>query len=145
MCLSAKRSYPGDVSAPRAARHFGHSIVVAALVPAGWALADDVSVVISELATTAVNDGATMIELQVTVHYDRLVIDLIHDAPALVGARAQPNDARQARQALLRALTTRLDTGSSPAGRVCTEAEMRCNPRHTGKVTCRHRPKIAPA
>lgn len=144
MCSTAERTYQGGTGAPAAARAFGHSLVMAALVPAGWQLADDVSVVISELVTRAVCAGASSMTVRVTVHYDHLDIRLTHDRDALLPAIGGP-DAEQTRRTLLDRLTTWVHTTEPEAGRVVTEARIRCDPRHTGKLDCRLRPASRPA
>jgi hypothetical protein len=116
-------------------------MVMVALVPAGWALADDVSVVISELATTGVEAGARSITVRVTVHYDHLEIGLTHDEAAPTPVETPESDAVATRRAILAALTTRVRTLDLGAQQISTEVEMRCDPQHTTRVPCVLRPR----
>lgn len=140
MCVTAVRTYAGSVSAPSSARAFGNSAVMAALPPPGWSLADDLSIVVSELVTAAVDAGASSIAVTVTLHYDHLEVLVSHDEAALVPARDVPEDAVGTRRAVLGALTTELTTTMRADGRTYTRAHMSCDPRHTADMSCRLRP-----
>jgi hypothetical protein len=139
VCLSGKREYAAEATAPAAARNFGHAMVVAALDPAGWELADDMEVVVSELVSAALAAHPTTIELAVDVHYDRLDIALGHDGSTQVSE--EPADAvSRVREVLLGGLTSALRVRSGSDGRTRTTAMLRCDPRFTRSLACRYRP-----
>lgn len=140
MCFSAERTYEGSINAPAAARAFGHSVIVATLVPAGWALADDVAIVISELVTAAVDAEASSLQVDVTVHFDHVEIELTRALSAQVLVPSAAEAVSDTRGIILGALTTDLTTETLADGRTRTRAFMRCDPRFTAKVECRFRP-----
>lgn len=111
-----------------------------ALLPAGWSLADDVSVVISELVTMSVEAGAKSITVRVTVHYDHLEIALTGDNDVCTAADTLEPDAVAARRAILAALTDQMSTHQLDEHQVSTEVEIRCDPQYTTRVPCRQRP-----
>jgi hypothetical protein len=140
MCISVERSYPGTTRAPAAARAFVTSVVVAALDPAGWELADDVSVVVSDLVTEAAESGASTIDVRATVHYEEVALSVAHREPTAMPANREPEGTRATRGAVLEALTAELSTKLDSEGRTCVHAKLACNPAHTRKVYCRFRP-----
>jgi hypothetical protein len=66
---------------PSLARHFGSSVVIANLSPAGWELVDDVSLVLSELANVALASTASAAVVSVLIHVDEIVVSLQVQAP----------------------------------------------------------------
>jgi hypothetical protein len=142
MCFSAERTYEGNVNAPAAARAFGHSVVVATLIPAGWALADDVAIVISELVTDAVDADASSVEVHVTVHFDHVEIDMTRGLPLQVLVPPVAETVSDTRGIILGALTTDLTTETLQDGRTRTRAIMQSDPEFTTKVGCRFRPAV---
>ena len=140
MCISAERKYRGSVTAPAAARDFSHSIVIAMLIPAGWRLADDVAIVISELVTAGVDSAAKTIDVKVTVHFDHLEIEVAHPDLVPAATNGSSTAAAQTRDIVLEGLTTRLSRESLADGRICARAEMRCDPLYTEAVACQYRP-----
>lgn len=140
MCTSAERAYQGGKDAPAAARGFGHSMVVAALLPGGWNLADDVAIVISELVTGAIVAGAPSVRVRVSVHYDHVEVQVSHRDGALVTGAGQHETAVATRRAVLNALTHRMTIEQHEDGHVHAHARLRCDPRFTEKIACRYRP-----
>lgn len=149
MCVAASRRYPADPSAPAAARHFGAAAVIAALTPAGWNLADDVTLLISELVTSAVIADASAVEVLVDLHRDRLDVTVTDDRPnegaAPAGGAAVPEpdagdpgtaDAALAGGRIVAAISTNRGVRVAANGRTATWARLPCDPRFTAGIKC---------
>jgi anti-sigma regulatory factor (Ser/Thr protein kinase) len=143
MCVAASRRYPADPSAPAAARHFGAAAVISALTPAGWNLADDVTLLISELVTSAVIADASAVEVLVDLHRDRLDVTVTDDRPngAAEAAVAAPDaddadDAADAGGRIVAAISTNRGVRVAPNGRTATWARLPCDPRFTVGIKC---------
>lgn len=151
MCVAASRRYPADPSAPAAARHFGAAAVISALTPAGWNLADDVTLLISELVTSAVIADASAVEVLVDLHRDRLDVTVTDDRPGgvaeAVGETAGPapaaqsgagakDDAALAGGRIVAAISTNRGVRVAANGRTATWARLPCDPRFTAGIKC---------
>lgn len=144
MCVAASRRYPADSSAPAAARHFGAAAVISALTPPGWNLADDVTLLISELVTSAVIADASAVEVLVDLHRDRLDVTVTDDRPSAAaeagGGAAVPDagagDAADAGGRIVAAISTNRGVRVAPNGRTATWARLPCDPRFTTGIKC---------
>jgi anti-sigma regulatory factor (Ser/Thr protein kinase) len=150
MCVAASRRYPADPSAPAAARHFGAAAVISALTPAGWNLADDVTLLISELVTSAVIADASAVEVLVDLHRDRLDVTVTDDRPgggaeAAAEAAVPESDAGDASPAIdaaraggriVAAISTNRGVHAAANGRTATWARLPCDPRFTAGIKC---------
>lgn len=136
MCLTVRRGFDGGTDTPAAARRFGCAAVIAALLPSGWDVADDAEIVISELVTAAVRNGATDVELLVDLHHDRLEISVTDDrgtaAHTLGGTTATTTTSSQ----ILEALTTERGTRMDASGRTVAWAALACDPLATTLFPC---------
>jgi anti-sigma regulatory factor (Ser/Thr protein kinase) len=137
MCVAASRRYPADSSAPAAARHFGAAAVISSLTPAGWNLADDVTLLISELVTSAVVAEARAVEVLVDLHRDRLDVTVTDDRPQPDGepVAAAPVPAGAGGR-ILAAISTDRGVRSAGNGRTATWARVPCDPRFTAGIKC---------
>jgi hypothetical protein len=137
MCVSARRQFAASQAMPAAARSFGAAAVIASLAPQGWSVADDIALVISEVATMALQSGATELEVEVEVHAGRVDVTLRDDAgspdPSAPGAADQP----MARRLIEEVTTSWISRRSPHAGEV--RLTMACDPTATERVECRHR------
>jgi anti-sigma regulatory factor (Ser/Thr protein kinase) len=139
MCVAASRRYPADPSAPAAARHFGAAAVIASLTPAGWNLADDVTLLISELVTGAVIADASAVEVLVDLHHDRLDVTVTDDRPDSAAPPADggdPADPDDAGGRILAAISTNRGVRRVANGRTATWARLPCDPRFTTGIKC---------
>jgi hypothetical protein len=138
MCTSARRQYFATTAAPASAREFGAAMVIASLNPAGWRLADDVEIVVSELVTESLGSAAESISVAIDMHYDRLALVVVDDRPA---AGPDPEDTSDGtRRLILDRLTDRLETTRERENGTVTRASITCDPRWTTKVPCALRP-----
>lgn len=140
MCLSGSRHYTADAAAPAAARNFAHAMVVAALDPRGWTLADDMEVVVSELVTVALATNPSIIDVALDVHYNHVALVLTHDGRPGIGVSDESDHVGDLRAALLAGLTDAMHVSDSDAGQTATTAMLRCDPSYTLGLDCRHRP-----
>jgi anti-sigma regulatory factor (Ser/Thr protein kinase) len=136
MCVAASRRYPADPSAPAAARHFGAAAVIAALTPAGWDLADDVTLLISELVTGSVIADASAVEVLLDLHRDRLDVTVTDDRPDSSAPPADPADPGDAGGRILAAISTNRGVRRVANGRTATWARLPCDPRFTTGIHC---------
>ncbi|MDT4913915.1 MAG: hypothetical protein QOC66_3043 [Pseudonocardiales bacterium] len=137
MCVAASRRYPADSSAPAAARHFGAAAVIAALTPAGWDLADDVTLLISELVSSAVIADASAVEVMVDLHRDRLDVTVTDDRPRSPGEPVEPaTDTGDPGGRILAAISTNRGVRVVNNGRTATWARLPCDPRFTEGIKC---------
>jgi hypothetical protein len=136
MCVSARRDYDGGDSAASAARDFGNAAVMAALQPSGWSVGDDVAIVLSELVTEALEDGAGAVSVHVTVHFDHIDIALERrvDGGGHRAGVCMPAETGL-RTAVLGALTT--DISRTALGEATmVRARLACDPSYTTDVRC---------
>lgn len=138
MCLNSQRSYPPAATTPAAARTFAHAIIVAALEPSGWSVADDIEVIVSELVTEALAAQPSDIRVAIDVHYDRLQVTLAHDGSAL-DAAAEDDPAAALRKNVLDALASSRDVTEEAGGLTKNAAELLFDPRHAASLACRLR------
>jgi hypothetical protein len=139
MCVSARRNYAGGDSAVAAARDFGNAAVMAALQPSGWAVGDDVAIVLSELVTEALETGAHAVSVNVTVHYDHIAVVLERrDGDAEPAGPGITSEEGALRRAVLGALTSEI-TRSAEGAVGIVEARLPCDPALTTNVSCRFR------
>jgi hypothetical protein len=140
MCVSARRRFAASQAMPAAARSFGAAAVIAAVAPQGWSVADDIALVISEVATMALRVGATELEVEVEVHAGRVDVTLRDDGRS--EDAAGPGEEHPADQPMARRLIEEVTT-SWTARRTPDEGEVRlsvtCDPSATQRVECRHR------
>lgn len=143
MCVQARRAYAASTAAPAAARQFGAAAVIASISPAGWDLADDAALVISELVSGSVKAGATRLEVLLDLHLDRLDITVSDDRRLLVrdppGAAANPM-ADPGHQ-IVAALTRRRGEHVSEDGATQVWAQLPCDPAATTNITCTEPPE----
>jgi len=93
MCVSAKRTMNATTRLPSLARHFGASVVIANLSPAGWELVDDVALVLSELANLAMSTPATSrVIVSVLIHIDEIELSVRATAPGSSADAVQVDD-----------------------------------------------------
>jgi anti-sigma regulatory factor (Ser/Thr protein kinase) len=79
MCRDVVHSFAGDRRAPALAREFFAAQLAAALPgPGGARIVDDVTLIISELVTNAVNAGSPTVRVHLSVHRERLRVS-VHD------------------------------------------------------------------
>jgi anti-sigma regulatory factor (Ser/Thr protein kinase) len=137
MCVAASRRYPADAAAPAAARHFGAAAVIAALTPSGWNLADDVTLLISELVTSAVIAEATAVDVLVDLHRDRVEVTVTDDRPAVAADARDPlTEGDGAGGRILAAITTNRGVRLIDRGRTASWARLPCDPRFTVGIKC---------
>jgi hypothetical protein len=115
-------------------------MVVAALDPRGWGLADDMEVVVSELVTVALATGPSSIDLALDVHYNHLELVLTHDGEPGDDADDRSDHVDDLRAALLAGLTDALHITDEAAGQTATTATFQCDPSYTAGLHCRQRP-----
>jgi hypothetical protein len=139
MCLSAQRHFSITTHAPAAARQFGHAVIVTALQPGGWPLADDVGLVISELVSDAHDRGAAQADVNLDVHFDHVELRIVDDGPPHL-RRADDDVAARARQRILDALADDLITDMTSNGNARTVAELTVDPVHTRTLACERKP-----
>jgi len=77
---------------PSLARHFGSSVVIANLSPAGWDLVEDVALVLSELANVAIATPATETVVSVLIHVDEILVSLEVAAPGTTAQDVHVDD-----------------------------------------------------
>lgn len=146
MCVVGTRHYQASTSALSAARNFGAALVIAAVNPSGWRLADDTALVISEFVTAGVKAGATVAEVGVEVHYDEVAITVVDDrdpdTPAASGS--DPLDAQGLGLNVVAALAVDQGT-SSTSGRTTAWAHLACDPSFTAQLPCERRPTVREA
>ena len=136
MCVVRTRHYEAGVSVPSAARNVAHAVVLAALSPEGWGLADDADLVASELVSAALAAHPSWLELTVDLHFDRLDITVVHD-----GERPPAEDSISAmRRGLLAAVTADYRQQRRPGGTTALSASLSCDARTTLEVPCSQRP-----
>jgi anti-sigma regulatory factor (Ser/Thr protein kinase) len=135
MCVAASRKYSADAAAPAAARHFGAAAVIAALTPAGWDLADDVTLLISELVTSAVIADATSVDVLVDLHRDRVDVTVTDDRPTSAPDAGPAPEAGDAGGRILAAISTNRGVRRAD-GRTASWARLPCDARFTGGITC---------
>jgi hypothetical protein len=136
MCVVGRRQYEASTSALSAARNFGAALVIAAVNPSGWRLADDTALVISEFLTAGVRAGATTAEVGVEVHYDQVMITVTDD-------REPGSDDASEADELGRSVVAALASGQgrSATGRRTTAfARLACDPSFTTQLRCERRP-----
>jgi hypothetical protein len=136
MCVTARRQYQADTSAVAAASEFGGALVVATLNASGWALADDVQLLLKEMVRSAVDDEATSIVVRVDLHYDRIDIKVIDDR----GAEGDPAEPRPSDHADAVVPAAWRGSTVTDTGRVVSWAQLPCSPRHTTRMSCTRRP-----
>jgi hypothetical protein len=139
MCVTRQRRFPVDATTPEASRNFAHAAVVAVLRPHGWAAADDVVIVVSELATEAFVAGATSIMVAIEVHYDHVAVVLRDDRQPDWRRRVGSNETRRL---LLDALTMTRTAADDGEGTV-NIARARCDTTATRGLPCRLRPELS--
>ncbi|HKC29028.1 MAG TPA: hypothetical protein VKB75_13535 [Jatrophihabitans sp.] len=110
-----------------------------ALAPAGWSLADDVGLVISELVTDAHDRGAAQADVNVDVHFDHVELRIVDDRPRELYGPADDIAAR-ARQRILDTLADDLVTDMTSNGSARTVAELTVDPTHTRTLACEQKP-----
>ncbi len=138
MCVQARRVYAASTAAPAAARQFGAAAVIASISPAGWNLADDAALVISELVSSAVKAGAISLEVVLHLHRDRLEITVADDRqllapdPPAVHSRETPDPSMQ----IVTALTFRRGAQVGDDGGTRVWAHLRCDPAATTNIAC---------
>lgn len=138
MCVQARRAYAASTAAPAAARQFGAAAVIASISPAGWNLADDAALVISELVSSAVKAGATELEVTLNLHRDRLEITVADDRQLLAPdppAATPPGSVDPGLQ-IVTALTSRRGARVAADGRTEVWAHLPCDPAATTNITC---------
>jgi hypothetical protein len=131
MCLRRGRSYAVSRRAPEAARDFAHALIVATLDPRGWSVADDVSIVVSELVSEALSHDAATLELSATVHFDHVELRCADDRPS--GAEVAPQGLRAQ---ILEQFTAHMRAERSESGQAVFVARVACNPTATAGVPC---------
>lgn len=143
VCVQARRAYAASTAAPAAARQFGAAAVIASISPAGWNLADDAALVISELVSSAVKAGADNLEVRLDLHRDRLEISVVDDRqllapdPPAAPASASADPSLQ----ILDALTTRRGARVGDDGRTMVWAHLPCDLAATSGITCDEPPE----
>lgn len=139
MCVHRTRRYAPEKSVPGAARNLAHALVLAALEPEGWGLADDVDLVGSELVSAALSTAPSWVDFTVDVHYDGLVVTVVHDGSASPdGASAGP--IALLRDNLLAAVTSDYATTQREDGTTAMTARLGCDPAVTRLLPCELRP-----
>jgi hypothetical protein len=135
MCVSRTRRYAPAKSVPGAARNLAHALVLAALEPEGWGLADDVDLVGSELVSAALAEQPTWLEFTVDVHFNGLRVTVTHDGRV----EAVPDPVATLRHSLLSAVTTDY-ARTERDGATVVSAWLRCDPEVTRSLACTERP-----
>jgi anti-sigma regulatory factor (Ser/Thr protein kinase) len=109
MCWDAHRQLTSDARAPGVARHFSTDVIAARLGQRGRisALLDDVALVTSELVTNAVSVGAHEMHVTITVHRDRVRVEVYDDAAGMPLAVVADRDAVSGRGLLIIATLAR--------------------------------------
>jgi hypothetical protein len=143
LCVAARRRYPADTSALAAARQFGAAAVIAALTPAGWDLADDVTLLISEFVTSALRAEASSIEVLVDLHRTRLDVTVTDDRPgtpsrstATIANLHNNVDMDDRVTRILAAVSSSRGVQIAEDGKTATWARLLCDPRFTAGIAC---------
>jgi hypothetical protein len=131
MCIRRARSYAVSRRSPEAARDFAHALIVATLDPRGWSVADDVSIVVSELVSEALHRNAATLALDATVHFDHIELRCSDDRPA--GGDVAPHGLRAQ---ILEQITLQLQAVRSASGEATLVARVACDPAATTGVPC---------
>lgn len=126
--FTSEREFAVDSASVGRARQFVSACVIAGLNPAGWGLADDAALAVSELMTAAIECGCRRARVRVDQQADRLRISVMADGALL------PRDWATVavhRAAVLQAVTVglaleRLD------GSLRWTATLAVDPAHTG-------------
>ena len=139
MCVHRNRRYAPEKSVPGAARNLAHALVLAALEPEGWSLADDVDLVGSELVSAALSSAPSWVDFTVDVHYDGLLVTVVHDGSASPDG-ASAGSVAALRSSLLAAVTTEYATTRHGDGTTAITARLGCDPDVTRSLPCELRP-----
>lgn len=134
MCVRRGRSYAVSQRSPETARDFAHALIVATLDPRGWSVADDVSIVVSELVSEALHRDAAKLEVSAVVHFDHIELSFCDDRPAT--AAATPEGLRAQ---IIERLTAETRAERRPTGETVVLARVPCDPRATAGVPCEMR------
>lgn len=137
MCRQAAWSFAPAATTPGTARLAVREELAPIVVgPAGEALIQDTTLMVSELLTNAVAAGCRSIDLQLTVHHNHLVIDAWDDAsghPRL--AAPGPSQLRGRGLLLIDTLARRWTVKDRPIGKT-VHVEVAIPPGSIGALPC---------